>query len=49
MGNLKTVWLIGFEWWGGLKPAMAWDKKGRCFTPLVFGIWIRRPAKDKKI
>ena len=45
MGNMKTFLFVGFEWWGGLKPAKCW-LKGKCFIPLVFGFWIRRPFDD---
>jgi len=41
MGNFKTFWIFGFEWWGGLRPEKMWDRRGRCFRPLFGGIWIR--------
>jgi hypothetical protein len=41
MGNMKTWWIFGCEWWGDLRPAKMWTKDGRCFVPVVLGLWIR--------
>ena len=46
MGNMKTFLIIAYERWGGLRPECAWDKKGRCFVPVILGIWIRCPFYD---
>jgi len=48
MGNMKTFFIFGFERWGWLRPARMWQKDGRCFIPLIFGLWIRWPAGDEK-
>ena len=39
MGNMKTFIFFAYEQWGGLKPEMAWDKKGVVLFQffLVFG------------
>jgi hypothetical protein len=47
MGKMKLFLLVGFEWWGKLKPAQMWTKKGHCYIPLILGIWIRWPFQDK--
>jgi hypothetical protein len=41
MGNMKTWWIFGFEPWGGLRPAKMWTAGGRCFRPVMWGLWIR--------
>lgn len=46
MGNMKTFFVFGFERWGGLRPAKAWNKNGRCFVPVFLGVWIRWPFAD---
>ena len=48
MGNMKTFIFFAYEQWGGLKPEMAWDKKGRCFIPILFGFWVRNPFLNRK-
>lgn len=47
MGKMKIWWVLGFERWGGLKPFEMWEPDGKCFRPLVFGIWIRHPKSDR--
>ena len=47
MGNMITFWFIGFEKWGNLRPEKMWHKDGRCFKPLIWGIWYRSPKEDK--
>ena len=47
MGNMKTWWIFGFEWWGGLMPAKMWDPRGKCYTPLWWGFWVRSPKGDR--
>jgi len=46
MSKMKTWWLIGYQRWGGLKPAAMWFPDGRCFRPLLLGVWIRDPYAD---
>ena len=46
MGRMKILWrLFGFEWWGGLRPAEMTTPNGWRFVPLLWGLWIRRPAR----
>ncbi len=40
MGHMKTWWIFGFERWGGLRPEKMWTKDGRCFRPLILGLWV---------
>lgn len=44
--NLKTFKLFAVGYWGGLRPAMAWEN-GKCFIPIILGVWIRWPFGDR--
>ncbi len=48
MGHMKTWWLFGFEWWGGLRPAEMTTKKGMRYVPLFWGLWLRQVKKKEK-
>ena len=41
MGHMRTFGLLGFERWGGLRPAKMWTPDGRCFVPMFWGLWRR--------
>ncbi len=43
MGHMKTWWIFGFEWWGGLRPAEMTTGKGKRYIPLLLGLWLRCP------
>jgi hypothetical protein len=47
MSKMKVFWIIGYEFWGKLKPSKMWNKKGQCFIPMFLGIWLRWPFFDK--
>ena len=42
MGNMKTWWIFGFEWWGAMRPAQMVTGEGARYTPLFLGLWLRR-------
>jgi len=39
--EMRTFIFIGFERWGGLRPAWKTDSQNRKWVPLVCGVWIR--------
>jgi hypothetical protein len=41
MGNMKTWWIFGFEYWGSLRPAEMTTAKGVRYIPLFLGLWLR--------
>ena len=41
MGNIKTWFIFGFEKWGGLNPAYAYNDDNKYMKPLFFGLWAR--------
>jgi len=43
MGHMKAWWILGFEWWGKLRPAEMITAGGRRFVPLFWGLWLRQP------
>jgi len=50
MGNIKILLgIIGYERWGGLRPAKMWTPDGACFVPLFYGLWIRHKIEDTNV
>lgn len=46
MGNMKTWWIFGFEWWGGCKP-FRMMKGNKVFKPIILGLWIEDKTEAK--
>lgn len=46
MGNIRTWWVFGFEWWGSLRPAEMITTDDRRYIPLFWGLWLRAQQND---
>ena len=47
MGNMKTFWIFGYMYWGKSRPGKCWDKRGRCWIPIVRGLWVLHIGENK--